>query len=234
MVGRGTALADLHLPVRVNGDLALFQAIGALLLEWDAVDHDFVEQYTSGFEEYAAHVKRPRLGRRCVAATGLTREQIEECAAMFRDSVAHRDLLGDGADPAPQLGGDHQGDRQRRVPPGQHRQAGRRALPGPRPLQRAGRPDHGHLGAAASRHFLDALRDEFHFEPPREHGFDTVEAIKALRDGRARVFFAMGGNFVSAVSDTDVTEQAMRNAELTVHVSTKLNRSHVVTRPRPR
>ena len=76
--------------------------------------------------------------------------------------------------------------------------------------------------------FLDALRDEFHFEPPREPGFDTVEAVKALADGRARVFFAMGGNFVSAVSDTDVTEQAMRNAELTVHVSTKLNRSHVV------
>ena len=76
--------------------------------------------------------------------------------------------------------------------------------------------------------FLDALRDEFDFEPPREHGFDTVEAVKALADGRARVFFAMGGNFVSAVSDTDVTEQAMRNAELTVHVSTKLNRSHVV------
>ena len=58
--------------------------------------------------------------------------------------------------------------------------------------------------------FLDALRDEFGFEPPREHGFDTVEAVKALADGRARVFFAMGGNFVSAVSDTDVTEEAMR------------------------
>ena len=76
--------------------------------------------------------------------------------------------------------------------------------------------------------FLDALRTEFHFEPPREPGFDTVEAVKALADGRVKVFFAMGGNFVSAVSDTDVTEQAMRNAELTVHVSTKLNRSHVV------
>ena len=57
LVGRGTALADLHLPIRVNGDLALFQAIGALLLEWDAVDRDFVEQFTSGFDEYAAHVK---------------------------------------------------------------------------------------------------------------------------------------------------------------------------------
>ena len=70
VVGRGTALADLHLPIRVNGDLALFQAIGALLLEWDAVDHDFVEQFTSGFEEYAAHVEGPRLGRRCAARPG--------------------------------------------------------------------------------------------------------------------------------------------------------------------
>ena len=56
-VGGGTPLADLHLPIRLNGDLALFQAIGALLLEWDAVDHAFVEQFTGGFEEYAAHVK---------------------------------------------------------------------------------------------------------------------------------------------------------------------------------
>jgi formate dehydrogenase major subunit len=78
-------------------------------------------------------------------------------------------------------------------------------------------------------HFLDALRDEFGIEPPREPGFDTVEAIRALRDGRARVFFAMGGNFVSAAPDTEVTERAMRSAALTVHVSTKLNRSHVVT-----
>ncbi len=81
----------------------------------------------------------------------------------------------------------------------------------------------------APEHFLDALRDEFGFEPPRKHGLDTVAAVQALRDGKAKVFFAMGGNFVSAVSDTAVTEAAMRRADLTVHVSTKLNRSHVVT-----
>ena len=77
-------------------------------------------------------------------------------------------------------------------------------------------------------HFLDAIRDEFGFEPPREHGYDVVAAIRALRDGKARVFMGMGGNFVGATPDTEVTEAAMRNAALTVHVSTKLNRSHVV------
>ena len=226
VVGRGTALADLHLPIRVNGDLALFQAIGALLLEWDAVDRDFVEQYTSGFEEYAAHVKDLDWDQ-VQAATGLTREQIEECAAMFRDSSRTVTCWAMGLT--------------------QHRNAvatikeivnvaflqGNIGKPG------AGLcPVRGHSNVQGDRTmgiwerpkpaFLDALRDEFHFEPPREHGFDTVEAVKALADGRARVFFAMGGNFVSAVSDTDVTEEAMRNAELTVHVSTKLNRSHVV------
>jgi molybdopterin-dependent oxidoreductase alpha subunit len=77
--------------------------------------------------------------------------------------------------------------------------------------------------------FLDALQKEFGFAPPREHGFDVVRAILALRDGQAKVFFAMGGNFVAATPDTDVTEAAVRRARLTVHVSTKLNRSHVVT-----
>ncbi|CAM5346936.1 Molybdopterin-dependent oxidoreductase alpha subunit OS=Streptomyces albaduncus OX=68172 GN=FHS32_003497 PE=3 SV=1 [Streptomyces griseoloalbus] len=77
--------------------------------------------------------------------------------------------------------------------------------------------------------FLDALEREFGFAPPREHGYDVVRAIRALRDGEAKVFFAMGGNFVSASPDTEVTEAAMRRARLTVHVSTKLNRSHAVT-----
>ena len=84
-------------------------------------------------------------------------------------------------------------------------------------------------GSGRSRRSSTRSSGEFGFDPPREPGFDTVEAVRALRDGRARVFFAMGGNFVSAVSDTDVTEDAMRRADLTVHVSTKLNRSHVVT-----
>jgi formate dehydrogenase major subunit len=76
-------------------------------------------------------------------------------------------------------------------------------------------------------HFLDALQAEFGFDPPREHGLDTVDSIRALRDGHARVFIGLGGNFVHAAPDTEVTRSAMTNAALTVQISTKLNRSHL-------
>jgi molybdopterin-dependent oxidoreductase alpha subunit len=79
-----------------------------------------------------------------------------------------------------------------------------------------------------SEQLLNAIQKVYGFEPPREHGFDTVSAIKAMRDGKGKVFFAMGGNFLSATPDTEVTAQALRNCDLTVHVSTKLNRSHLV------
>jgi molybdopterin-dependent oxidoreductase alpha subunit len=76
---------------------------------------------------------------------------------------------------------------------------------------------------------LDGLRDEFGFEPRREHGLDSVDTLRAMHDGRVRAFFAVGGNFVAATPDTRRTEEAMRGLDLTVHVSTKLNRSHAVT-----
>src|SRR5213079_2025590 len=76
--------------------------------------------------------------------------------------------------------------------------------------------------------FLDALDREFSFRSPREHGFDTVDAIRAMRDGRGKVFFSVGGNFASATPDSELTEKALSSCALTVHVSTKLNRSHVV------
>jgi molybdopterin-dependent oxidoreductase alpha subunit len=75
--------------------------------------------------------------------------------------------------------------------------------------------------------FLDALRAEFGFDPPRDHGWDTVESIRAMRDGKVDVFFALGGNFAAATPDTTVTEKALANCALTVHVATKLNRSHL-------
>ncbi len=226
VVGRGTELADLHLPVRVNGDLALFQAIGALLLEWDALDHDFIEQHTHGFEEYAAHLRELDWDA-VLAATGLSRAQIEEAAGMFRDSSATVLCWAMGIT--------------------QHRNSvatvkeianvaflqGNIGKPG------AGLcPVRGHSNVQGDRtmgiwerspeHFLQAVEDEFEIPVPRRHGYDSVAAVKALHDGDASVFIGMGGNFVAAISDTAVTEEAFRRAALTVHVSTKLNRSHVV------
>jgi molybdopterin-dependent oxidoreductase alpha subunit len=77
--------------------------------------------------------------------------------------------------------------------------------------------------------FLDSLEKEFDFRPPRHHGLDTVHAIQAMHEGKAKVFFALGGNFLSATPDTEYTADALRRCRLTVHVSTKLNRAHLIT-----
>ena len=222
----GTALADLHVPIRLNGDLAFFQAIGALLVEWDALDHDFLAEYTTGFEAYAAHVADLDWVK-VEASTGLTRAQVAEAARMIADSPATVTCWAMGI-------------TQHHNAVGTIKEIVNVAL-----LQgNIGRPGagvcpvRGHSNVQGDRtmgiwervpgHFLDALRDEFGFEPPREHGLDTVGSIQALREGKIRVFVGMGGNFVGAAPDTAATEAAMRNAALSVHVSTKLNRSHVV------
>jgi formate dehydrogenase major subunit len=77
--------------------------------------------------------------------------------------------------------------------------------------------------------FLDAIQKEFGFDPPRENGHDVVDSIRAMRDGEAHVFIGLGGNFAQATPDTGVTLDALRNTRLTVQISTKLNRSHLVT-----
>ena len=77
--------------------------------------------------------------------------------------------------------------------------------------------------------FLRSLGKEFHFAPPQEHGYSTVEAIQAMHAGAVKVFFALGGNFLSATPDTAFTAKALSRCELTVQVSTKLNRSHLIT-----
>lgn len=226
VAGHGTAMADLHLPVRINGDLALFQALAALLLEGGHVDHDFVDQHTVGFEAYAAHLRALDWGL-VERSTGLTRGQLEEAAAMLATS---RKTIFCWA----------MGITQHRNGVATVKEIANLAfLQGNIGKPGAGLfPVRGHSNVQGDRtmgiwerapeHFLDALQDEFGFDPPREHGVDAVAAVEAFRDGNATVFFAMGGNFVSAMSDTTVTEAALRRADLTVHVSTKPNRSHVV------
>lgn len=225
VVGKGTDIADLHLPIRLNGDLALFQAIGSLLLEWDAIDHEFVERHTAGFEEWAAHVRAVDWDV-VATATGLSREQITEAAEMIRASDATIYCWAMGL-------------TQHRNSVATIREVANLALArGDIGKRGAGLcPVRGHSNVQGDRtmgiwervpdHFLDALQAEFGFDPPRDHGFDTVDAIRALRDTKAQFFMALGGNFVQAAPDTEVTAKALRSAAMTVQVSTKLNRSHL-------
>ncbi|WP_405019196.1 FdhF/YdeP family oxidoreductase [Kitasatospora sp. NBC_00070] len=228
LAGAGTKLTDLFLQIRLGGDLALFRALNQLILAAkDGVDHDFVAEHCLGYEEFAAEAAATDRAE-VLAATGLPWEQIEQlaeltlnsqkvivCWAMgltqhkhsvptIREVVNFLLLRGNvgrpGAGVCPVRGHSNvQGDRTMGI------------FERPAPA------------------FLDALGREFGFEPPREHGLDSVDTIRAMRDGKVRVFFAMGGNFVAATPDTEVTEAAMRRCALTVHVSTKLNRSHVIT-----
>ena len=233
MLGSGTPLSDEFLQVRLNGDLALFRALNRLLLEAEdeapgaVLDRAFIEQYTHGFEEFEADVRKTSWDD-ILEATGLTRAQIESVAGRARRAEKIIVCWAMGLT--------------------QHKNS----VPTIREVVNflllrgnVGRPGagvcpvRGHSNVQGDRtmgiyekpaaKFLDALSAEFGFAAPREHGYDVVEAIRAMRDGKVRVFMAVGGNFVSATPDSDVTEAAMRRCKLTVQVSTKLNRSHTVT-----
>jgi len=226
LVGRGTEISDLHLPIKINGDMALFQALGSLLVQWDALDHDFINKYTVGFEQWKAHVSA--LDWDVVTeTTGLTRAQITELGQLLRDSDAtvfcwamgltqHRNgvaTIKEVCNVAFAQGniGKHGA--------GLFPVRGHSNVQGDRTMGIWERPP---------AHFLDALQKEFGFNPPRPHGLDTVDSIRAMRDGKAHFFLGLGGNFVQAASDTDVIVEAMHKTRMTVHISTKLNRSHLV------
>ena len=232
IVGRGTPLADRFLQIKVGGDLALFRAFGKLLLEAEdaapgtVLDQEFIAEYTHGFEDYAK-AARGTDWPEILDATGLSREEIE---AAFQEVRASKRLIVCWAMGLTQhkhavptirevvnvlLLGGHVGRPGAGVCPVR----GHSNVQGDRTMGIYEKPKDA---------FLDAMEAEFGVPMPREHGFDTVDAIRAMRDGRAKVFFAMGGNFVAATPDTDVTEAALRSTALTVQVSTKLNRSHAV------
>ncbi len=232
VVGTGTEIATDYLQVRLGGDLALCQGLGRLLLEMDDVapgsvlDRDFIEEYGAGWSAYEQHLRAVDLDS-VVEATGLTMTQLEETASALAGSERTVACWAMGIT--------------------QHKHAvatieeianlllmrGMIGKPG------AGLcPVRGHSNVQGDRsmgiyekmpeEFLAALDREFSISAPRHHGVDTVDAIRAMRDGQAKVFVAMGGNFVSATPDTEVTEAALSSCELTVQISTKLNRSHVV------
>ena len=233
LVGGGTQLADLFLQVRINGDVALLKGISkAVLAEEErrpgqVLDRQFIAAQTGGFEEFAAALKNVSWSE-IVSQSGVAQQEIERAARIFVESDRTIFCWAMGLT--------------------QHRNAvaniqeivnlmllrGQVGKPG------AGLcPVRGHSNVQGDRTmgiwerptavFLDRLGSEFNFEPPRTHGYDTVRAIEAMHVGSAKVFFALGGNFLSATPDTEFTAAALRRCRLTAHVSTKLNRAHLIT-----
>ncbi|RJQ71009.1 hypothetical protein D5S17_28460 [Pseudonocardiaceae bacterium YIM PH 21723] len=228
VVGSGTPLAEEFCQIRLGGDQAFFQAIGNLLVteHADTLDRDFIAEHTHDFESYVDHVKQLDWSE-VDRGTGLPREQIHRVAREFAGAKRIIICWAMGL------------TQHKHSVPSIQEIVNVLLLRGMIGIPGAGVcPVRGHSNVQGDRtmgiwekmpeSFLSAVDTEFGITSPREHGLDTVDSLRAMRDGKAKVFFALGGNFVSATPDTEVTEQALRNCELTVHVSTKLNRSHVV------
>ncbi|TXY26685.1 FdhF/YdeP family oxidoreductase [Vibrio mimicus] len=221
----------------LGGDMAVFRGMAKFLLQWDrqaqaqgdapVVDHDFIREHTNGIEEYLSAVEQTSW-EHITQQSGLSLEEIEVLARMYRRAERVVMCWAMGLT--------------------QHRHSvftiqevvnlqllrGNVGKPG------AGlSPVRGHSNVQGDRtmginekppqFLLDALEKRFQFKVPRTHGHNAVLAIKAMEEKRAKVFVGLGGNFAQATPDTPRTHAAMRNCELTVHIATKLNRSHLVT-----
>jgi len=233
LLNRGTPLADLWLPVRINGDMAAMRGIMKEMLEEEdrrpgaALDRQFIDQYTTGFEEFAAHVCATPWDQ-ILEISALTREQIRTAAEIAMRAkriiccwamglTQHKNAVATIQEVMNflLLGGN----------------IGKRGA-GPCPIR-------GHSNVQGDRtmgiweRMTDAFRDklgrEFQFSPPRGHGTNTVETIKKMHEGEIQFFFAMGGNFLAAPPDTEYTAKALQKCRVTAHVSTKLNRAHLIT-----
>lgn len=225
--GVGTKIADEHLSVRLGGDQALFAGLNKVLVERGAIDTDFIERYTDGIA-VAAEAWAALDWARIESISGITRAQIE---ALADDVTANDRVIVCWAMGLTQ---------HKNSVPTIREIASFLLLRGNIGRPGAGAaPIRGHSNVQGDRTmgiweqmpdaFLDALRDEFGFEPPREHGHDAVASVRAMRDGEADVFVALGGNFPVAISDTEVATEAMTRVGLTVGIQTKLNRSHLHT-----
>jgi molybdopterin-dependent oxidoreductase alpha subunit len=227
MVGVSTPLTDDYLQVRINGDAALLKGWMKRLIARDRIDRAFVDAKTEGFAELVAAVDAVSWDD-IEQQSGLSRQQIETTGDRIADAdriiacwamglTQHKSAVNTIRDVVNVI-----------------LMRGSVGKPG------AGLcPVRGHSNVQGDRTMgvtekpapwlLEKLASEFGFSPPTAPGFDTVESIRAMHDGRAKVFFALGGNFLQATPDTEFTAAALRKCNLTVQVSIKLNRSHLVT-----
>ncbi|TFD73048.1 FdhF/YdeP family oxidoreductase [Cryobacterium sp. Hb1] len=233
VIGHGTEIADQFLQIRLGGDMALLQAVSKRVLDAEdaapgtVLDQAFLDKHCHGLAELRQHLSQ--LDEQMVlAATGLRAAQIDELAKRYlaADRVIITWAMGvtqqkKGIDTVKEI-------------------INLLLLRGNIGKPGAGAsPIRGHSNVQGDRTmgiweqmppaFLNALQAEFGFNPPREHGVDAVYGVRAMRDGKLKVWVGLGGNFVAAMSDTGIAEAAMQRTEMSVQISTKLNRSHAVT-----
>lgn len=232
ILGITTQLADVYLQVKINGDMALLKAMEKLLYQAEmenpgkVFDHEFIRENTLGYVEFLHHLKKENLESLSFEA-GVQLAEIKKAVELlkFKKRIIFCWAMGvtqheNGVDTIKEI-------------------VNFVSLKGSIGKPGAGLcPVRGHSNVQGNRTMMifdkptakqiDKLKEVFGFEPPRAHGYDVVESIKAMHEGRLKVFFAMGGNFLSATPDTAYTAEAMRKLNLSVHVSTKLNRSHLV------
>jgi molybdopterin-dependent oxidoreductase alpha subunit len=227
ILGKATPLASSYLQVKVNGDMALFRGVAKALVTMGAADAGFIREHGSGYEEYRSLLEATRWAE-IEERSGIGREAIEELALLLAEGgkrlitcwamglTQHRNAVATIREIA-----------------NLHLMLGAIGRPG------AGLcPVRGHSNVQGDRTmgifekmpepFLAALEKQAGVPIPRKHGFDTVNSLHAMHDGRAKVFIALGGNFAQATPDSDFTAAALRKCRLTCHIATKLNRSHLI------
>ena len=232
LVGNGTAIADIHLQIKINEDIALAKLLLKKLATLDAADrkvfdHDFIEKYVEGYDGLLSDLMKYE-EKALLQRTGLSKDDIENTVALLASKPNIIICWAMGIT--------------------QHKNAVETIqeyvnillLKGAIGKPFAGTcPVRGHSNVQGDRsvgimHYVnkelnERIKQHLGFEPPKKEGYDTVGAIKAMYEGKGKVFICLGGNFVMAASDTVYTSRAIQNCKLTVQISTKLNRSHLVT-----
>ena len=227
LLGSGTLISDEHVPVRVNGDFALFRGLAKVVMQREALDMEFIDAHTLGFTDYRRAVESTSWDS-IVSGSGVEQEVISNLGATISKSKStivcwamgltqHRNSVAIIQEIANLLLlGGHIGRPGAGVCPVR----GHSNVQGDRTVG---------INHNPSAKFLSDLHDSTGIAIPTKPGVDSVRAVKSMRGGTAKVFLSMGGNFVSAMSDTKATASALSNCSITAQVSTKPNRSHLVT-----
>ena len=227
LLGSGTLISDEHVPVRVNGDFALFRGLAKVVMQREALDMEFIDAHTLGFTDYRRAVESTSWDS-IVSGSGVEQEVISNLGATISKSKStivcwamgltqHRNSVAIIQEIANLLLlGGHIGRPGAGVCPVR----GHSNVQGDRTVG---------INHNPSAKFLSDLHDSTGIAIPTKPGVDSVRAVKSMRGGTAKVFLSMGGNFVSAMSDTKATASALSNCSITAQISTKPNRSHLVT-----